>query len=494
MTLAQLVERLRGYGYDGPVSRKSVKEFLDGPDAPDLDITDTAGKSLGFDDIIPKGITLTVTPNDAEADTVTVEDGTAEAPGSDDEGMEELQADLKSVRNRLRAIEAKDGIDASGKNGVESKSATDRWNFKTENPARAMYRKSIERGTNLSTKAAPVFDSADEAEVAGAWFRLKAADASGGRHYGQRSRDVEIVKGAVSYDASRGGSFVPPPAFEATVIELLNDYGAARKLVPFKPTPIEGAYQPRWDSDLSMTWNTEGATLADQDPATSSVFVRPKKLTGYIKLTRDMIEADASGIADQCFRSFARAAANKEDAAFFSGDGTSTYGGIVGILNAIGSAATVTSTNTTWATLVDGDVQTMMGKIADFAGQGSLEITCTRSGFFEIFNRLNVAKGGITYQEAANGQVIYKVLGHDVILNNIMPTTTATSTVSAYFGDFAMGIKAGQYGTLEFAQSDQRYFDEDSIALRVIERVDINCHDLGDSSNRGPISALSTGS
>lgn len=491
MNPAQLVETLRGYGYEGPVSRKSVEEFLKGPDAPELNITDNTGKPVGLDAVF-KGITLTVSKNDDEADTVKVEDAAAEAPPSDD-GMEAIEGELKSLKSKLATLEAKNGIAASGKAGVESKSATDRWNFKTANPAREMYRKAIKNGKHWQTKAAPVFDDADAAEVAGAWFRLNAAEVTG-KSYSQRKRDVDVVKGAVSYDAGRGGTFTPPPAFESTVIELLNDYGAARKLVPFSPTPKEGQYQPRWDSDLTMTWNTEGATLSDQDPDTSTVFVRPKKLTGYIKLTNDLLAADSAGIVDQCFRSFARAAAQKEDSAFFEGDGTSTYGGIVGVLNAIGSAATFTSTNTTWATLTDADVQSMMGYVADFAGQGSLEITCTRSAFFSIFNRLNVAKGGITYQEAANGSVIYKVLGHDVILNNTMPITTATSQVSAYFGDFPMGIKAGQAGTLEFAQSDQRHFDEDSIALRVIEYVDINCHDLGDSTNRGPIAALSTGS
>lgn len=495
MTPVQLVERLRSLGYDGPVSRKSVEKFLESDDAPELHLIDGDGEDMSLDDIWPKGLTLTVTRNESEPDTLELADGEAKSEDEEEleDELEQEQAKSRRLEKRLAALEAKTGMGATNR---ATKAATDRWNFSVPNPATADYKRAIKNGKHAATGRKAVFDDADKAAVAGAWFRYNAAQVAG-RTYPQKTADLDILKkGGVSYDAGQGGSFTPGPEFRAEMVELQDEYGTARKLVPFQAIPKEGIGLPRWDSDLTVTWNTEGSTLADQDPSTSSVWLYPKKLTGYIKITNDLLLADAVGIVDQCFRSFSRAMANKEDNAFFLGDGTSTYGGIVGIANAIGSAGVKTqTTGSTWAAIVDADLQAWLGKLPHYAWQnGQLAFTCTSAAFFEIVNRLNMAKGGVTYREGANQSVIYQYNGIDFVWNNVMASATATSTNSAYFGSFGMGIKCGQHGTLQFAQSDQRHFDEDSIALRAVEYVDINCHDLGDSSDAGPVVALKTGS
>jgi HK97 family phage major capsid protein len=499
MKPVQLVESLRGFGYEGPVSKKSVEEFLTTDDAPELNLQRADGTEVTLDDVFAtKGLTLTVTRNEDEPDTLNVVDGeAAEAPPETEMDDHDEDDEMKSLQRRIQNLEAKDGIAGSG---LHRASSQDRWNatIRTESEAKFLYRRALKTGgVNPYTKKAPVFDDVDKAEVAGAWFRANAFGLYG-RDYDQKSTDMDVLKGATTkgailYDAGQGGTFAPPPEFRAELIELLDEYGTARRLCPFMPIPKEGVEIPRWDSDLAMSWATEAAADTDQDPATSKVGLYPKRLSGLMKISYDLLLADGVGMVDQGFRSFSRNAANKEDSAFFLGDGTSTYGGIVGIANALGSAGLKTSANNSWGAVTDAEVQDWMGLLAHYAWQNPpLAFTMTSGAFFSVLNRLNFAKGGVTYQEGSNGAVQFAYNGIPFVWNNVTQATSAANTNFGYFGSFGLGIKCGQAGTLEFRQSDQRYFDEYSLAIRVDEHVDINCHDLGDSSNAGPVVGIKT--
>lgn len=499
MNPRKLVELLRKYGYEGGYDRKSVEAFIASDECPDIDFGMDSKAAL--DRIFStKGITLTVTRNDDEADTVNVVDGETEETEEADEETTEDEEEMKSLRRQISELEAKVGKKAAGLN--EDKSATSRWGAKivVESDAKAAYRRALKTPNKLNpyTGKKCVFEDVEQAEAAGRWFRYQAMGLYG-KGYDAMSEDKAFLrsvgtKGAVLYDTNLGGAFSPPVEFRAELIDLQLEYGAARKLVPFQPIPKEGTIVPRWDTDLTMSWATEGDSESDQDPDTSNVALYPKRLSGLMKISYDLLLADAVGMVDQAFRSFARAAANKEDAAFFLGDGTSTYSGIVGLANAVGSAGVVTGAST-WSAMTDAQVQQFMGTVAHYAWtNGPMKFTMTSNAFFQILNRLNFAKGGITYSESANSAPIFSYNGMEFIWNNSMASTSATSTPAAYFGAFAAGCKAGQSGSLEFRQSDQRYFEEYKLAVRVDEHVDINCHDIGDSSNAGPITQLATGS
>jgi HK97 family phage major capsid protein len=51
-----------------------------------------------------------------------------------------------------------------------------------------------------------------------------------------------------------------------------------------------------------------------------------------------------------------------------------------------------------------------------------------------------------------------------------------------------MGTRRG----LTLAISDQRYFEYDQLAIKGTERVDINVHDVGDTSDAGAMIMLAT--
>jgi HK97 family phage major capsid protein len=88
------------------------------------------------------------------------------------------------------------------------------------------------------------------------------------------------------------------------------------------------------------------------------------------------------------------------------------------------------------------------------------------------------------------------------MFSQVLPSVAADSTPVCYFGDFKAGSKIGEVrGGMTFAQSDQRYFELDSVSFRVTTRNAINVlfgvgtYGSDASANRGvpgPIVALKT--
>ena len=204
----------------------------------------------------------------------------------------------------------------------------------------------------------------------------------------------------------------------------------------------------------------------------------------------------ALNIVDDLFNSLARNIANKEDEAFFNGDGTSTYGNITGFITALGAGGTKTqTTGTTWAAIVDADVQAMLGLLPSYAyGRGNPMMTCTPGAFYNIINRISRGIGGVTYTESSAGVVQPVYNGYPVVFNDVMAAATAVTTVSVLFGDFDMGAKMRvKAGGTELATSEHFAFDADQLTLRARHRVGITVHDAGDASNAGPVVGLKTG-
>jgi predicted phage gp36 major capsid-like protein len=108
-----------------------------------------------------------------------------------------------------------------------------------------------------------------------------------------------------------------------------------------------------------------------------------------------------------------------------------------------------------------------------------------------VFERLVAAAGGNSIS-TLNGEVQYRYLGFPIVISQKLPsvTTALNGTIMMLFGDLAKASAMGERRSVTIKRSDERYFDADQIGLLGTERVDIVNHDLGDTTNAGPIVGL----
>jgi HK97 family phage major capsid protein len=210
------------------------------------------------------------------------------------------------------------------------------------------------------------------------------------------------------------------------------------------------------------------------------------------------MEDSAIALGDFFALEIAQTFAEEEDDACFNGDGTSTYGGIVGVLTHAGTVGTGASTveaasgNTAFSTLDMADFHNVTAQLPRYAQSGA-KWYISQAGFASSMERLAHAQGGVTRMETEQGSQL-AFLGYPVEITQKLNSTTAaqTSTKILAFGNLAQGVLFGDRKAAEIRTSEDRFFDTDQVAIRGIERLDIQCHDFDSTTVAGPMIVLGT--
>ena len=187
--------------------------------------------------------------------------------------------------------------------------------------------------------------------------------------------------------------------------------------------------------------------------------------------------------------------ADKIDEAGFNGDGTSTYGGVLGIKNALDSNAIqgATSGNDAANNLDLVDWEYTIAKLPQYPNSTNRWFM-NSAVYFGSCVRLMDAAGGNTNVTLSNGVPQMMFLGYPVTFVQVMPSTVTTlaSTILAYFGDLRLAASYGVRRSVRTEVSVDRYFENDLIGIKCTERIAINVHERGADIKTRPIVALKT--
>lgn len=304
------------------------------------------------------------------------------------------------------------------------------------------------------------------------------------------------------------GGYLVFDEMETVIIRLVEEYGIARRLMKTVPMLSDKKIQPRRTGGLDAYFIGEGVQITQSTASWDTVTLIAKKLAAITVATNELVSDAIIAIADELIREIALAFATKEDLCGFQGDGTSTYGGIEGIvpklsrLNGVDDGGgLVLASGNLWSEITDADLMKMIGRVPQFGGLVP-EWTCSKPFWATVLVRLIRATGGATMAEfEGRPRMIYA--GYPVNWTSdttVMPAVEANSQIACLFGDINMSSSFGDRAGLMIATSnsatvgDTSMFDTDSFAIRGIERFDINNHSLGDATNAGPVLGLITAS
>src|SRR5262249_1961909 len=120
--------------------------------------------------------------------------------------------------------------------------------------------------------------------------------------------------------------------------------------------------------------------------------------------------------------------------------------------------------------------------------------------YFTVMQKLELAAGGAEAREVIAGDRRPRplFLGYPCEFSQVFPGVTATGTVHVLLGNYMLAASFGdrQQDSVAFSEhatiGGENVFERNQIAVRGVERVDINVHDVGDATNPGPIVALKT--
>jgi len=291
------------------------------------------------------------------------------------------------------------------------------------------------------------------------------------------------------------GGFVVPEEMERAIIDLRETYGMFRANARIHPMSSDHTVIPRRTGGVTAYFVGETDSITASDKSWNQVELTAKKLGALTRISTDLSEDAIINVADDLANEMAWAFAKKEDQCGLDGDGTSTYGGMVGIRTKFVDGSHTagydagTSPCTAWShiTLAD-EIVGVMQLLPTYAMPGA-KWYINPAGKAACFDALALAAGGNTTREIASGAEPM-FAGYPVVVSSAMPSAPTNGTVAVLFGDLSMSTTFGDRRGITIKVSDQRYIEYDQIAIQATERFCIVNHDIGDTSTAGPVVAI----
>jgi HK97 family phage major capsid protein len=305
------------------------------------------------------------------------------------------------------------------------------------------------------------------------------------------------VNGLMSSTENGKGGFLVPDEMSQALIRLREERGVFPQYANRVPMGADIIRIPRLLSDVTAYWTGEGAEITPSDATLGEAELMARKLSALTKVSSELDEDAVIEIGNMITQSMGYAMADKIDEAGFNGDGTSTYGGVLGLKNALdsGAVSTALSGNDAANNLDLVDWEAAIGKLPQYPNSTNRWFM-NSAVYFASCVRLMDAAGGNTNITLSNGVPTMMFLGYPVTFVQVMPSTTTTlaSTFLAYFGDLRLAASYGVRRSVRTEVSVDRYFENDLIGIKCTERIAINVHERGADIKTRPIVALKTAS
>lgn len=302
--------------------------------------------------------------------------------------------------------------------------------------------------------------------------------------------DIEVR--AMSEGINTAGGVLVPDELSQRIIDNRETHGVYRQHAYIEPMGSDVKDIGRQTGGLTAYFVAEGASTTESDSAWDNVKLVAKKLAAETRLSSELDEDAAIDLADRFAMDAARALALKEDQCGFNGTGASTFGGIHGLtvkLNDGNHTASVYSISGTklFSEITNTHLDTILGMLPEYAAPNAAWF-CSRVCWALVFQRLAQAAGGNTIETIAGGRAL-SYAGYPIVISQVLPaiTTTLNGSVMFMFGDLEMAATLGDRRSIALAKSEHVHWTTDQIALRATERIDIQNHDLGDTSDAGAV-------
>ena len=330
---------------------------------------------------------------------------------------------------------------------------------------------------------------------------------------------VDTIEGKTSNErANQSAAFLVPDEFQNDLIDLREKFGVFRQNAKIVPMASDTRSDPRRRQGVTAYFQGEDTAGTLSDKVWDRVKLTAKKLMVLTKFSNELNEDAVINIGDDLAGEIAYAFALKEDQCGFNGDGTSTYGNIIGVRqsllnvdstigNVLGLTVGPAGTGASYQSFTLANFNSVVGALPEFADSPNAKWYVHKTFWGAVMQKLAAAAGGNRIADIEGGALKKTFLGYDVVISQVMPKTPAINQVCALFGDLRMAASLGdrRQTTIQMSDSALNAFEQDEIVIRGTERFDINVHDVGESSagtardanvglQAGPIVGLATAS
>lgn len=292
------------------------------------------------------------------------------------------------------------------------------------------------------------------------------------------------------------GGFLVPEEMDSELVTLREEYGVFRREARVIPMSSDTRVVNKRLQGLTANWIGEGAPIPKTQQVFGSNKLVAKKLGVLTEISSELNEDSLVNLGDEAADEIAQAFAFAEDRAGFLGTGTGEFGGVVG-LDTILADATFQQADmgsvTTYATVGLPEVVAAFRKLPAWAAsRNNIKIYCSKSAWHGVFERLAAVAGGNTMQTLADGLRVPQFLGYPVVWTQVIPVSETGGATFAFIGDLRLASYFGdrRSTSVDFSNTGGDAWENDLIAVRATERVDIVNANVGSATASGAVIKL----
>ena len=272
------------------------------------------------------------------------------------------------------------------------------------------------------------------------------------------------VKNALEEGVDLEGGYLVPDEFEHTLIDALTEENIFRKNAHVFTTSSGSHKIPIVATKGTASWIDEEGAVPESDDSFGQVSIEAHKVGTLIKVSEELLNDSAFNLEAYFTTEFARRINDKEEDAFFNGNGT---GKPTGIFNATGGAQTGVTTGSSTTITADEIIDLFYSLKAPYRKKAIWVLNDTT---VKIIRKLKDGTGNYLWQPSLTAGSPDTILGRPVYTSQFVPEVAAGNKTVA-FGDFSYYWIGDRQG-ITFRRLNEKYADTCQVGFLATKRLD----------------------
>ena len=272
------------------------------------------------------------------------------------------------------------------------------------------------------------------------------------------------VKNALEEGVDSEGGYLVPDEFEHTLVDALTEENIFRKNAHVFTTSSGSHKIPIVATKGTASWIDEEGAVPESDDSFGQVSIEAHKVGTLIKVSEELLNDSAFNLEAYFTTEFARRINDKEEDAFFNGNGT---GKPTGIFNATGGAQTGVTTGSSTTITADEIIDLFYSLKAPYRKKAIWVLNDTT---VKIIRKLKDGTGNYLWQPSLTAGSPDTILGRPVYTSQFVPEVAAGNKTVA-FGDFSYYWIGDRQG-ITFRRLNEKYADTCQVGFLATKRLD----------------------
>ncbi|HBL84700.1 MAG: capsid protein [Clostridiales bacterium GWF2_38_85] len=278
-----------------------------------------------------------------------------------------------------------------------------------------------------------------------------------------KTPNYEILN-ALQIGSDTEGGYLVPDEFEKTLIESLTEENIFRQLAHVIQTANGDRKIPVVASKGTASWIEEEGAIPESDDVFGQTNIGAYKLGTMIKVSEELLNDGVFDLQGYISKEFGRRIGNKEEDAFFNGDGTGKPTGIFNSTN--GAQVGVTSAATTAITA--DEIMDLFYSLRSPYRKNALFIT--NDSTIKAIRKLKDGQGQYLWQPSLQAGTTDTILGKRIFTSSYVPEISSGAKTVA-FGDFSYYWIADRQGRT-FKRLNELFAATGQVGFLATQRLD----------------------